>query len=115
MRISQLRNKRVPLAIDLFDDVLNVVYDPTYLTPEVEDAIEASTTSEEMASILSGMLVEWDLLNDDESPFELTPEKLKTLPTVVLAMVVNKVAEHTQVVVRGQGKVSAAISAPKAS
>jgi hypothetical protein len=103
----------VELAIQLFDDVLNVTYDPTYLTPEIEDAIEAATTSEEMALIISKMVVAWDLLNDDGTPFELTTETIKTLPTIVLAMVVNKVAEHTQLVVKGQGKVSGGTSAAK--
>jgi len=112
MKLSEIRNKRVELAIDVMGGVLNVVYDPTYVTPEVEDEIASATDSEQMIAIVQGMVKEWDLVNDDDSPVALDTESLRGLPTIILGHVLSKCAEHAPTVVRAEGKASAATSRP---
>ena len=115
MRLSQIRDQRVDLAIDVMGDVLNVVYNPTYVTPEIEDELTSVDDSHQMAQLLSGMIVEWDLLEDDtEKPVATDEKTLRTLPTIVLALVVGKIAEHTGETVRAEGKASRGTSRRKA-
>lgn len=113
MKLSQLRDRRVPLAIDVLGDVLNVVYNPSYITPEVEQEIADANSSEQMSRLLSGMLVEWDLVDDaTNTPVGTDAETLRKLPTIILAHILGKVSEATVESVRAEGKESVAISAP---
>jgi len=115
MQLSQLRNKRVDLAIDIAGDTLNVVYDPNFITPEVEDEIRSATTSDEMCVLLSGMLVEWDLIDDETGePVPLEVDAMRVLPSVFLAKVLVEINTDTPDEVAEQGKASRATSRRKA-
>lgn len=107
MRLSQIKNKRVDIAIDFMGEVLNVTYDPTFLTPTVEDEIDAAQSSEQMSKIIKGMVTKWDLVDDEGNMIPLTEDSLKTVPTIILAHVMTKVSEDVPRVVRAEGKASA--------
>jgi hypothetical protein len=114
MKLSEIKSQRCDLAIDVMGGVLNVTYDPTYITPEVEDAIADATDSEQMIDLVVGMVKEWDLIGDDDKPVPLEADSLKTLPTIILGHVLSKVAEDAPNVVRAEGKRSPATSRRKA-
>jgi hypothetical protein len=110
MRLSDIQKKRVSLAIDFMDEVLNVTYDPSFLTPEREQEIDSATDSEQMSKLIAGLVTSWDLVDDEGTAIPLNEDDLLTIPTIILATVLNKVSEDIPNQVRAEGKASRATS-----
>lgn len=116
MQVGRFRSKRKDLSIDFGDgDVLELTYDPNFLTPNAEDELRDSKTSAELAKFLEGMLLDWDLTNEDGTPFDISYENLCTLPVTVLGLVTTAIAEDQNEQTRAEGKASPAISPQTAS
>lgn len=87
------------LAVQIGSETVNVVYRPSYLTPEFEDAIkglnEESKATEAFLTLFSKLVVSWDLKqnDDDEQPIEVSIDGLKPIPYEILGQILTAVQE----------------------
>lgn len=76
---------------------LEVTYRPSGYTPIVEDefkgAIESDRSGNAFANLLDGLLIGWDLVDDDGDEIEPTLEFLRTLPNGMLVKISNAIIE----------------------
>jgi len=79
-------------------DVLHIVYNPQGYSGAVEKKVNELRDSEQSAhaviELLLTMLIEWDLQNDDGTPFPVEAEPMEQLPTTFLADVMGAIAEE---------------------
>lgn len=94
---SDLIQDRRVLEFSFLDDKVVLTYRPSGITPEVEDRlqglIETRRSSNSMAEFLAGVLVEWDVENDDGTPYPTTLESLRKLPGNFLVRMVNEITD----------------------
>lgn len=120
MKLSQVLSERKRLAIAVGDDVLNVVYRPKAITPEMVDgsitaaqlaksgALNADSLTIENADEKFGMVLRmsampvdsvlayvesWDLTDEEGVTIPLSRESLRTLPIEFLKTVVAAINE----------------------
>lgn len=86
MRVSDLtRPKPVPLAFDLGDgEMLNLIVDSNKVTRSWFETWKAKAEAEEGdgdigEEMLADLIIEWDVTEDDGSPYAPTPENLRVL------------------------------------
>jgi hypothetical protein len=82
-------------VIKFGEEELNVSYKPMAYTAELEMRMEAarSKPASTAASILSEILVEWDLLENGE-PVPITKERLQKIPLEFLGMVFEGITKE---------------------
>jgi hypothetical protein len=82
------------------DEEAEVTYRPSAYTPEIEDqlqtAIEKNRPSGGVADLLSGVILNWEVLEEDGSEYEPTRENLAKLPSAFLFTVINAITEDMQ-------------------
>jgi hypothetical protein len=89
------RTRTVP--VDLGDgDTLNVVYRPSAYTPEFEMKTQAAIDAKDrdaLGKMLVDIVIEWDLYEDEAQKVKvpITVERLRTLPMIILAPVMESV------------------------
>lgn len=97
MRISDLTRDRRTVAVQIGDGVVNVTYRPGGITPESEDRLREMISEQRvgasLVALLSGVLLDWDLTDDDGVPYPTTPEALSKLPTLALMAVAQAISE----------------------
>lgn len=108
MKLSEITDKRVDCAIAFGQETLNVVYNPAFLTPAREQQMADETESQQVAELIVGTVLEWDLTDDDGTPIPLTIEAVKDLPVILLGRIFSAIGDHVQQTVRAEGKASAA-------
>lgn len=117
MRLSQLQEDSCPLAIEMGDDSLNIVYLPSGYTPELEDKFMASSEKNRaggsLAEFLSGMLVKWDLQDDEGNVHPTDMDSLRHLPVKFLNSIVEAISEDMNPQKKTKGKNSAGTSLRK--
>lgn len=91
MRVSDLtRPKPVAASIDLGDgDVVNVIFDRNKVTPRwIEESQQRVENSEAQATsqMLADVILEWDVTEDDDSPYAITPDNIMRLSLGVQAL-----------------------------
>jgi hypothetical protein len=78
-------------------DVVNTIYRPGGITPEIEDKLQEYVGSQRggamLVTLLAGCLVEWDLLDDRGKALPVTAETLRRLPIAFLAQVARAITE----------------------
>ena len=88
MDLSDIIRDKRELAINIGDNILNVVYKPSALTAAAEEkylnAIETHRVNSAYAQALSEILSSWDLTRDGE-PVAINIDELKHLPASFLA------------------------------
>lgn len=96
-RLSQVVRDHVTLTIPLERESLSVTYRPSGITPAMQEAIKEAETTGSLRDALYGplcaLLAEWDLLEDDGAPIEITPARLRTLPIGILIAVFRAVLD----------------------
>lgn len=82
MRLSELFAEKKVLVVPVGDGELNVTYKPDAITPETLDRMSnaANAPGEAIVSTVVELVTEWDLTDDDESPYPLTFKDLRRLP-----------------------------------
>jgi hypothetical protein len=138
-KLSQIGAERkslfVPVGEEDSDSGVNIVYRPKAYTVALEDKLEevASRTFQSVSVILmlagfhpgdpgwqdtdepvEGLLVSWDLTNDDETPIPIAVESLKPIPLEFLTSVLDAIQSDAKPN-RETGKVSAGGSLTAAS
>jgi hypothetical protein len=90
-KISALLAERRTIEIDIAGEPLAVTLSPRGYTPRVEAKLKAAEgspwLSDGVVDLLSSILVDWDMTDDDGKPFPPTRENLEALPTVLLLAV----------------------------
>jgi hypothetical protein len=77
---------------------VHLVYDPNYLTPKMEEAIEDAPKEKRarmLATIVSEMVSDWDMTRGGET-FPPTLENCKSLPIAALGDIITAVAKSGQ-------------------
>lgn len=94
-KASSLINERCSLSFAYHGEQVALVYRP--YSQALQDTALAGTggewTQDSLAPFLAQILLEWDLLEDDGSPYALTVEKLRVLPLLFLAAVASAIGE----------------------
>lgn len=73
---------------------LNLVVNPTALTPAMEAEMQKATDVGQIVGFITSLVLEWDLLDDDGKPLELTYEGIKDVPIMLLGLIVNGIGKH---------------------
>lgn len=82
-----------------------VTYRPSVVTPARLDALREVPAEEgdrALVMLLSELLVEWEVMDDDGSPFPTSAPALSTLPIQFLAEVVNQIRDDTNPAAAGK-------------
>ena len=110
IRLSHLKSQRkslvVPIQIDGEASELNIVYKPGVITEDtLGDAQKAADSGDGNALniLLSLVIVEWDLIDEDGEPLELIDEvtkspskRLGTVPIPFKSLVLNEIMEDVR-------------------
>lgn len=87
-------------TVEYNGETAQVTYRPSGYTPEVEDRfqtyVQSSRSSNGFAEFLAGILISWDLLDDNGKEFPIELEDLRTLPGRFLTIVVNAITADMQ-------------------
>lgn len=97
MRLSHVLADERNVTIEIDGEKLAVTYRPSSFTPEVEDAflstMDNRRSGNAMAQVLAGMLVGWDLQDEQGSVYPTTEAELRKLPMLFLGQVVEAIME----------------------
>jgi hypothetical protein len=96
--LTELLTETEEAAIEVHGATVNIVFDPNYFTPALEEAIakaKETKTARVLATIVSDMIVSWDLTKDGK-PYEPTEDNCMRLPLLMLADLVNGIAEASK-------------------
>lgn len=96
LRVGSLSANTATVSIEVGDETLNVVYKPSGLTPETEDALyelaDAQRGGATLIAFLQDMLVSWDLLGEDDKPLPVNEATLRSLPVLFLSQIVEAIS-----------------------
>ena len=91
IRLSQVGKQQKTATVAYDGETVDIVYRPGAFTPRVEarinEAQKDSTVSQELAQILSEVIISWDVLDDDGQPLPPTIDLLMDLPLAFLSAV----------------------------
>lgn len=95
MRLSQILSDRKIVQIGIGDDALNVTYRPQAITPETLDRMTAANDKPGAAIVetVVEMVADWDLTDDDGSPYPLTIKDVRRLPVSFLSTIVKEITD----------------------
>ena len=98
IKLSSLKSERKTLAVSIGEEKLNVVYNPKAYTPEVEDAVadgfaQTGRQSRGIQSFITGLVLEWDLIDDDGTPIAPTADNLKHIPIEIQGEVLSAIVD----------------------
>lgn len=88
------------------DRTLNLTVNPGALTPAKEAKIREADDEDSapLAALLTDLVSEWDMLDEEGQVIGLDLESLMNTPTIVLALVVNEIGKHLEAKAAEQGK-----------
>jgi len=101
MRISDMVRDRREITLVVLGEDVHITFRPSAYTPIVEDQVqrffESARPGNGLARMLSSVLIDWDVLDDNNKPIEITEENLRQLPMEFLTSVSNALAEENRV------------------
>ena len=96
MRLSDLAKDRRTVTVTVNGGTVSVTYRPGGITPQSEDALRELIAEQRagasLVAMLSGILVEWDLQDDEGQPYPMDAESLRRLPTVFLSAIAEGIS-----------------------
>lgn len=96
MRLSDLAKDRRTVTVTVSGGSVNVTYRPAGITPEVEDGLRAMIAEQRvgatLVAMLAGILVDWDLQDDDGAMYPIDADGLRRLPMQFLAAVAQAIS-----------------------
>ena len=97
VKLSQLGSKKREAQVEYGDDIVAITYLPGKFTPRVEarlnEAQAENKTSQEVAQVLSEVLVRWDVLDDNGKPLKPTAELMMDMPLSFLTIIAKTLGE----------------------
>jgi hypothetical protein len=98
--INDLRREQRTVNFDFLGDQVSVTYRPGAVTPEVEDAMQTAQERERpangLAEVVSMLLVEWDVLDENGTAIPTDLETCRTLPTEFLSAIVVAIVDDNR-------------------
>ena len=96
MKIGNLVRDRKTVTVAVGNGTVQVTFRPGGITPETEDRLREMIAEQRVGAsfvaLLSGIIVEWDLQDDDGKPYPTDAESLRRLPTMFLYSVAQAVS-----------------------
>lgn len=100
IKIGSLQGEKRPLTVPYNDDEVNLHYWPAVYTADYEDRVLSLTQTERNAGALALMLFEliadWDVTEDDGTPYALTLENLRIVPGTFLSPLFEAIMEDAR-------------------
>jgi hypothetical protein len=93
-RASELQEKRVLIAFDYEDERYEALYNKRAITIEFGQSLqelEEAADAERIIATLAGLLLDWDLVRDDETPLPCSVEEIRRQPTEYLIALINAI------------------------
>jgi hypothetical protein len=95
--LTALRNDRRETAVEYEGESAQIVYRPSAYTPETEDglrgAVESGRPARGLATVLSQVLLEWEVVDDDGNLLPVTLELMMQMPNAFLVAISNAVSK----------------------
>jgi len=83
------------ITLEIGEGTVEIHYRPSAFTPVVEDEmqrlIETNRPGNGLARMLAGIVIDWDVLDENGQPLEPTVENLRRLPVAFLTRVTNAI------------------------
>jgi hypothetical protein len=86
-RLSSVAPDEDTLIVPFGAEHLTVAYRPSLITQRLAEQMQASVDNAVILEALSGLLVSWDLEDNNGRPIPVTPDGLKDVPIPVLVRV----------------------------
>jgi hypothetical protein len=102
MKLSELYTTRDVKVTFPGGKSLNVTYAAEELTPKVESDIREASNAQQVAQLVALLVKSWDL-EDEGQTVELTPERLQTVPLIVLGVVIKAITADIADSTRAEG------------
>jgi len=97
IKLSQVGARRKSASVEYDGETVDFVYKPSAFTPRVEarlnEAQVESTVSQEVAQVLSEVLVSWDVLGDDGKPLNPDIDLLMEMPLDFLTSITQALGD----------------------
>ncbi|KPL70119.1 hypothetical protein ADN00_18940 [Ornatilinea apprima] len=95
IRISDLVQEERTITIMVGDEELSVTYRPKAYTPLVEDQMQSLMESNRpgngLAQMLSHILINWDVVDENNKPIETTFENIRKFPVALLTLITQEI------------------------
>jgi hypothetical protein len=96
-KLTDLVADRATVSVPFEGAALRVTYRPGAITPKVQASVFKAQRDQDLEAglcrPLSGLLVRWDLTDDDGEPMATTPEALAELPAQLLLRVLEAITD----------------------
>jgi len=97
IKIGDLSKDVRDISFVFADETINLSYKVGKYTGDAELRLSEAQTDKQpvngLVNLLDGMLVSWDVLEDDGEPMMVTLENLRRLPVTFLADMTNAITE----------------------
>lgn len=93
IKFSELQKDERKLTVPWAGDEIIIRYRPSEWTPEIEDDLRAEQGSSAVLGVMSKLILEWDVLEDDDVPVALEIDRLKKFPSAFLLHLMFKIWE----------------------
>jgi hypothetical protein len=118
VKVSSLVKREEQMVVrvdDTPEGLVHVTYRPGAMNLEIADKIkdiqETGYEFDIASAMLEPILVNWDLENDDGTPFPLTPENLRKVPLSLLGLILQQLQYEARPLPM-RGEISPDISPP---
>ena len=100
IKMAALSGRTETTTFTFQDEPVTISYRPNYMTPERQSvmatATEAQAATDGFVDLVVGMIVSWDVLDEQDQPIAVTPEFVQQLPYSFLAAAVMAAGEAMQ-------------------
>lgn len=100
INLAELQNDERTCEVTYEGQTAQVTYRPSAYTPALEDALqtalESGRPSSGIARLLEGVLLRWELLDENGEELPTTYEVMRELPSAFLVKVINTVTADMQ-------------------
>lgn len=88
--ITKLGARR-KITIEYDGEPITIFFSPKNVSEEKLRELQNSNMS--LSELLADVLVDWDIIGEDNKPFPITPENLRTLPIDLLVVIQSAILE----------------------
>ncbi len=101
IRLSDLQRDERTCTVEFEGESAEVTYRPSAYTPEIEDqlqtAMESNRPSNGIARWLAGIVVHWEVMDENGEEIPPTFENMRRMSSTFLTTVINTITDDIQV------------------